>query len=75
MYTVAHKLCAHYDYIGIGDYTPKGEGLFTAMRRSMNNRSLIGQFNVYPGQLQNLEKQSLYIRSKEQLVHVMHVIM
>src|SRR5258708_9195726 len=43
-YTVAHRLCRNYDCIGIGDYTPKGDGLSTAMRRSMNNRSLIGQF-------------------------------
>ena len=44
MYTVAHKLCRNYDYIGIGDYTPNGNGITTSMRRAMNNRSLNGQF-------------------------------
>ncbi len=44
MFTVAHKLCKHYDCIGIGDYAPKGTGLTRAMRRSMNNASLIGRF-------------------------------
>jgi len=44
MYTLAHSLCRDYDVIAIGDYTPKGEGNTTAMRRAMNNRSLIGQF-------------------------------
>src|SRR5262249_28731727 len=44
MYTVAHHLCRQYDYIGIGDYAPQGEGITTGMRRAMNNRSLIGQF-------------------------------
>jgi len=44
MYTLAHNLCRDYDYIGMGDYTPKGDGITVAMRRAMNNRSLIGQF-------------------------------
>jgi putative transposase len=44
VYTLAHRICRNYDVIGIGDYTPKGEGLTTAMRRAMNNRSLIGRF-------------------------------
>jgi putative transposase len=44
MYTLAHCLCKQYDFIGIGDYTPSGEGITTAMRRAMNNRSLIGRF-------------------------------
>lgn len=44
VYTLAHQICKKYDYIGIGDYTPKGEGTTTAMRRAMNNRSLIGRF-------------------------------
>ena len=44
MFTVAHRLCKHYDCIGIGDYAPDGTGLTRAMRRSMNNGSLIGRF-------------------------------
>lgn len=44
MYTAAHALCQNYDYIGIGDYTPQGDGITTPMRRAMNNRSLIGRF-------------------------------
>ena len=44
MFTVAHGLCRHYDCIGIGDYAPDGSGLTRAMRRSMNNGSLIGRF-------------------------------
>jgi putative transposase len=44
MFTLAHNLCQKYDCIGIGDYTPCGEGITTAMRRAMNNRSLIGRF-------------------------------
>jgi putative transposase len=44
LYTLANKLCKEYDVIGIGDYTPQGSGITTAMRRSMNNRSLIGRF-------------------------------
>lgn len=44
VFTLAHEICKQYDAIGIGDYTPKGEGITTAMRRAMNNRSLIGRF-------------------------------
>jgi putative transposase len=44
VYTLAHYLCRHYDLIAIGDYTPKGEGINSKMRRAMNNRSLIGRF-------------------------------
>ncbi len=44
VYTLAHRLCRYYDCIGIGDYTPHGNGETTPMRRAMNNRSLIGRF-------------------------------
>jgi putative transposase len=44
MFTLAHRLCRDYDCIGIGDYVPNGQGITTAMRRAMNNRSLIGRF-------------------------------
>jgi putative transposase len=44
MFTVAHRLCQNYDCIGIGDYAPSGQGISKAMRRAMNNRSLIGRF-------------------------------
>ncbi len=44
MFTLAHSLCQKYDCIAIGDYAPNGNGITTAMRRSMNNRSLIGRF-------------------------------
>ena len=44
VYTIAHYICKKYDAIAIGDYTPKGEGITTKMRRAMNNRSLIGRF-------------------------------
>ena len=44
MFTVAHRLCRIYDCIGVGDYVPSGNGITTAMRRAMNNRSLIGRF-------------------------------
>jgi putative transposase len=44
MFTLAHSLCQKYDCIAIGDYAPHGNGVTTAMRRSMNNRSLIGRF-------------------------------
>ena len=44
VYTLAHRLCKEYDVISIGNYTPKGEGITTPMRRAMNNRSLIGRF-------------------------------
>ena len=43
-FTLAHALCRRYDCIAIGDYAPKGQGVTKAMRRSMNNRSLIGRF-------------------------------
>ena len=44
LFTTAHHLYHQYDCIGIGDYTPHGEGLNSSMRRAMNNRSLIGRF-------------------------------
>ncbi|MEW6730999.1 MAG: transposase [Acidobacteriota bacterium] len=44
LYTLANKLSKEYDVIGIGDYTPQGVGITTAMRRAINNRSLIGRF-------------------------------
>lgn len=44
MFTSAHRLFRDYDCIGIGDYTPNGEGITTPMRRAMNNRSLIGRW-------------------------------
>ena len=44
LYTTAHALYAKYDCVGIGDYTPHGNGITTKMRRAMNNRSLIGRF-------------------------------
>lgn len=44
VYTLAHRLCQQYDCIGIGDYTPDGNGITVRMRRAMNNRSLIGRF-------------------------------
>ena len=44
MFTSAHRLFRDYDCIAIGDYTPKGEGITTQMRRAMNNRSLIGRW-------------------------------
>lgn len=43
LFTTAHYLYKHYDCVGIGDYTPHGEGITTPMRRAMNNRSLIGR--------------------------------
>jgi len=43
-YTVANRLFREYDRVIIGDYTPQGGGITTAMRRAMNNRSLIGRF-------------------------------
>lgn len=42
-YRIANQLCKQYDFIAIGDYAPQGAGMTTAMRRSMNNRSLIAQ--------------------------------
>lgn len=44
MYTIAHSLYRTYDCVAIGDYTPDGSGETKGMRRSMNNRSLIGRF-------------------------------
>ena len=44
LHTTANKLFKLYDCIGIGDYTPQGNGITTKMRRAMNNRSLIGRF-------------------------------
>lgn len=44
LFTAAHALYKEYDCVGIGDYTPNGNGLTTPMRRAMNNRSLIGRF-------------------------------
>lgn len=44
VYTLAHQICKIYDTIGVGNYTPKGNGITTTMRRAMNNRSLIGRF-------------------------------
>lgn len=44
MFTAAHSLYKEYDCVAIGDYTPDGRGDSTAMRRGMNNRSLIGRF-------------------------------
>lgn len=43
-YTVANQLFSEYDLVAIGDYTPRGAGITTPMRRAMNNRSLIGRF-------------------------------
>jgi putative transposase len=43
MFTSAHRLFREYDCVGIGDYTPHGEGITKPMRRAMNNRSLIGR--------------------------------
>jgi putative transposase len=40
MFTSAHQLFKSYDCVGIGDYTPNGEGITAPMRRAMNNRSL-----------------------------------
>ena len=44
LFTAAHSLYRQYDCIGIGNYTPHGNGITTKMRRAMNNRSLIGRF-------------------------------
>ena len=44
VYTIANSLCKDFDCIAVGNYTPQGGGITTAMRRSMNNRSLIGRF-------------------------------
>lgn len=44
LFSVAQQLFKQYDLVSIGDYTPNGTGETTAMRRSMNNQSLIGRF-------------------------------
>lgn len=44
LFTTANFLYRQYDCVGIGDYTPQGNGITTPMRRAMNNRSLIGRF-------------------------------
>ncbi len=44
IYTSAHRLFRDYDCVGIGNYTPQGNGITTNMRRAMNNRSLIGRW-------------------------------
>ena len=44
LYSLANRLFSKYDVVGIGDYTPRGGGLNTGMRRQMNNESLIGRF-------------------------------
>ena len=46
MFTLAHAFCRHYDCIAIGDYAPNGQGGTRAIRRGMNNRSLIGRFKA-----------------------------
>lgn len=45
-YTIAHRLYKQYDCVAIGDYTPDGSGESRAMRRAMNNRSMIGRFKA-----------------------------
>lgn len=44
LFTIAQKLYRQYDLVAIGNYTPDGTGESTAMRRAMNNQSLIGRF-------------------------------
>lgn len=44
LFTLANRLFAEYDVVGIGDYTPHGGGITTPLRRVMNNQSLIGRF-------------------------------
>jgi putative transposase len=44
MRALANQICKHYDAIGIGNYAPRGGGTTKAMRRAMNNQSLIGRF-------------------------------
>ena len=46
LYTVANWLYKHYDLVSVGDYTPKGGGITKAMRRAMNNESLIGRLKT-----------------------------
>ncbi len=43
-YRLASYFYKHYDLVAVGDYTPRGNGITTPMRRAMNNRSLIGRF-------------------------------
>jgi len=44
LFTTANYLYSRYDCVGIGDYTPNGNGISKPMRRAMNNQSLIGRF-------------------------------
>lgn len=44
LFTLAQTLFKKFDLVAIGDYTPDGTGGNKAMRRSMNNQSLIGRF-------------------------------
>ena len=44
LYSHANHLFEIYDVVGVGDYTPKGGGINSGMRRQMNNESLIGRF-------------------------------
>lgn len=46
MFTSAHSLFRDYDCVAIGDYTPRGKGICSQMRRAMNNRSLIGRWKA-----------------------------
>lgn len=43
-FRISNVLFKKYDLVAIGDYTPNGQGITQAMRRAMNNRSLIGRF-------------------------------
>jgi putative transposase len=65
LFTLANQICKRYEVIGMGDYTPKGGGITTPMRRAMNNMSLIGRFK---GVLSWVAKRSgrLYIEYKEE---------
>ena len=44
LFSICHFLCKYYDFIAVGDYTPRGGGINKGMRRQMNNESLIGRF-------------------------------
>ncbi len=44
LYAISNALVKRYDFIAVGDYTPRGGGISTGMRRSMNNQSQIGKF-------------------------------
>lgn len=46
LYTVANWLYKNYDFVSVGDYTPKGGGITRKMRRAMNNESLIGRLKL-----------------------------